>query len=102
MRMEVLETCPCRASLRGGLRRVAILYHHDFPAVVVNFRVVVCTADSILHLAHCRLNFALDFLRRASHLGSGVAGQVPDMTLGASYRLVDRAFHRSEERRVGK
>jgi hypothetical protein len=75
------------------LPRVAIVYHYDFPLVAVSFCVVVCVADSIFHLAHCRLNFALDFLGRAPHLGSGVAGHVSDVTPGASYRLVDRALY---------
>ena len=46
----------------------------------------------ILQLADCRFDLAFDLLDRALDLGTGIAGQVPDMTLCVSHHFVDRAF----------
>src|ERR1017187_10852463 len=64
-----------------------------FAGLLRCFEVGLSIAGRILQLADGILNLAFDLLNRAFDLGSGVAGQVPDMTLGASYHFVDRAFH---------
>ena|ERR1035437_589534 len=46
-------------------------------------------ASRILQLAYAGLDFALDFLAGAFYFGLGVAERASDMTLGASYGLVD-------------
>src|ERR1035441_8751987 len=56
-------------------------------------QVALGIAGRILCLAPGTLDFALYLLNGAFYLCACVAGQVADLTLGASYYLVDGAFH---------
>jgi hypothetical protein len=57
------------------------------------FEVGLSIAGRILRFAPSVLDLALYLLNSAFNLGSGIAGQVSDMPLGASNHIVDGAFH---------
>jgi hypothetical protein len=71
-----------------------ILFASGFMAAsLLRGGVIIGGANRILRLANSRLNFALDLLSGASHLGSGVAGQAAYLPLCVTHHFVDCAFY---------
>ncbi|HZL52883.1 MAG TPA: hypothetical protein VFC37_18275 [Terracidiphilus sp.] len=71
----------------------ALLEFSFFVSFVLAGRFLFGNVRRILQFAHSHLRFAFNLLNRASHLGSGVPGQVSKLAFGASRHFVYRAFH---------